>query len=240
MAESIKYCRNCGNKLDAGAKFCRKCGFQVATGQTGQARQAGPTGQAGQTGQTGQRPVNAPVNAPRNAGSAPVQPAQGRNQFEPGAASGNSGPRPARPAKGNSGSGKIIAIIAAVAAVILVIVLARHVIEQKRYDAYREESIENWEEYQKEQASDTTGGDTASGDTAAGGLLPVSSAKAQVTDGVAPVIGSIEQNGFSLQIEEDAFPGGTVVSVEPVSQDSISEFQNPEDYQLISAPVMIE
>ena len=111
MAESIKYCRNCGNKLDAGAKFCRYCGFQVGTVQAGQ---------------TGQRPVNAPVNAPRNAGSAPVQPAQGRNQFEPGAASGNSGPRPARPAKGNSGSGKIIAIIAAVAAVVIVFAVARN------------------------------------------------------------------------------------------------------------------
>ena len=77
-------------------------------------------------------------------------------------------------------------------------------------------------------------------DTTSGGILPSSAAKAQVVDGEAPVIGSIEQNGFSLQIEEDAFPGGTVVSVEPVSQDSISGFQNPEDYQLISAPVMIE
>ena len=227
MAERMKYCRNCGNPVDPGARFCRNCGFQVGTGQPGQ---------AGQTGQRpGNAPVNTPVNAPGNAGNAPVRPAPGRNQFEPGAA---------RPAKGNfrpgaagaanrnpnSGSGKIIAIIAAVAAVVIVFAVARNLIEEKRYDAYREESIENWEEYQKEQASDTTGG----------GLLPVSSAKAQVMDGVAPVIGSIEQNGFSLQIEEDAFPGGTVVFVEPVSQDSISAFQNPEDYQLISAPVMIE
>ncbi|MBQ9643976.1 MAG: zinc ribbon domain-containing protein [Lachnospiraceae bacterium] len=216
----MKYCRNCGNPIDPGARFCRRCGFQVATGQAGQA------GQEGQAGQTGQRPVN----APRNAGSAPVQPAQGRNQFEPGAVNGNSGPRPARPAKGNSGSGKIIAIIAAVAAVVLVVVLVRNLIEERRYDAYRQESIEYYEEFQKEQASDTT----------SGGIQPSSAAKAQVVDGEAPVIGSIEQNGFSLQIEEDAFPGGTVVSVEPVSQDSISEFQNPEDYQLISAPVRIE
>ena len=227
MAERMKYCRNCGNPVDPGARFCRNCGFQVGTGQPGQ---------AGQTGQRpGNAPVNTPVNAPGNAGNAPVRPAPGRNQFEPGAArpaKGNFRPGAARPVNRNpnSGSGKIIAIIAAVAAVVIVFAVARNLIEEKRYDAYREESIENWEEYQKEQASDTTGG----------GLLPVSSAKAQVMDGVAPVIGSIEQNGFSLQIEEDAFPGGTVVFVEPVSQDSISAFQNPEDYQLISAPVMIE
>ena len=45
-------------------------------------------------------------------------------------------------------------------------------------------------------------------DTTSGGILPSSAAKAQVVDGEAPVIGSIEQNGFSLEIEEDAFPGG--------------------------------
>ena len=132
-----------------------------------------------------------------------MRPAPGRNQFEPGAA---------RPAKGNfrpgaagvvnrnpnSGSGKIIAIIAAVAAVVIVFAVARNLIEEKRYDEYRQDSMENWEEYQKEQASDTT----------SGGILPSSAAKAQVVDGEAPVIGSIEQNGFSLQIEEDAFPGG--------------------------------
>ena len=201
MAEKMKYCRNCGYQIEADAKFCRNCGFQVGTGQ---------------------KPSNEPV-----------QPAPGINHYGSGGAGTakrNYGPGAAGTAKRNSGPGKIIAIIAAVAAVVIVFAVAQHLIEQKRYDAYRQESIERWEESRKEQASGT----------AAGGILPSLSAKAQVKDGEAPVIGSIGQNGFSLQIEEDAFPGGTVVSVEPVSQDSISEFQNPEDYQLISAPVRIE
>ncbi|MBQ6364666.1 MAG: zinc-ribbon domain-containing protein [Lachnospiraceae bacterium] len=226
MAESIKYCRNCGNKLDAGAKFCRKCGFQVGTGQK----------PANSPGNAGNAPANTPGNA-ANAGNAPVRPAPGRNQSGSYSRPGAAGTANRNP---GSGSGKIIAIIAAAAAIIAVFFLVRHLIEQKGYDAFREERRERWEEYQKEQASDTNAGDTNAGDKAAGGILPSLPAKTQVAVGEATVVGSVQNNGFSLQIEEDAFPEGMVVSVEPVSSDLISRFQNPEEYQLISAPVMIE
>ena len=160
-----QFCPNCGAKIIPGSRFCESCGTPVAAGEvpadSGESFAQDPFAQnpfggssARQDGETpGERRRRAEDAGSRTAGG----PGSGRASGSPrNAASGkkSQAPRPSAEERGgrsSGGKGKLIGILVAVAAAVIAIIVIRDKIEQKRYEQYRKEQEELWEQLQQEK-----------------------------------------------------------------------------------------
>ncbi len=135
--------------------------------------------------------------------------------------------------KNQSGKSPVRFLIVPVMAALIVggIFLVRHIMEERRYDKFREQQEAEWEafkEARKNAGSESSSGKSAEVTVAAYGT------------GQDTTVGDLAGTGYRFDIQNGTFDDGSRVSVTPLTAEILSRIEDREAFTLIGNPVEVK